>query len=435
LKCSPHLTHLDVHGLDFVTSDTCAILARDTPRLVSLDVGSCNNLKGTGLFFFVVNAKCSLRTLCASNLKGVSDSLLGQLGAQQPDLVDLDVGYSTNLTDAGIAAFVSCNEDFKVEKIELPSYRLGLPDEAGTIVRRVTGLRRLCLTGCIRLTDRTCEHLAYAVPKLEFLEMANIGPRLHDDGFVKLFKTTPMIRKVDLEYALGLTDKTVHALTPPAAGLFVHSNNNNRKIMMMREEEQQPGSQLEHVVFSHMAHISEGAVSLLIKNCTRLTVLEVDNTRLGENVVREFVKTARARKIRGAEIGAVDCSMVGRAAASELGGMTRTRRGSRSWASRLFGYHEEGRGVCEFDESKVVFHTFWSWMRLDEADRERLSGGSRYKMMTRGRFRFRSGTRGGRGREEGEAEAEAEEISPDDVILDGGARTWFTARGYECVVS
>jgi F-box/leucine-rich repeat protein 2/20 len=382
------------------------VLKKAAPRLVSLDIGHCRQLDPFALLYIGIDGRCPLHTLRASGLCMMSDDVLAHLGAHLPDLVDLDLSCSPWISDDGIAAFVHCDEDLAAEKIEITAGHLGRRStEGGIFFRRITRLRALWLSGCSGLTDRSCEHLAYAVPQLELFSMSNIGSGLRDDGLVTLFKTTPLIRKVDLEFAFELSDRTVNALTPPDptfVGKGIH-----------------PGSRLEHVVFSHVFNLSDAAVSLLIRNCTRLVVLEIDNTHLTDAVAREFIRTVRMRKIRGAELGAVDCRSIGRQVVNELAGQTRTRRGSRSWPSSQFSYHEAGRGLCEYDDSKVVLHSYWSWVRVDEADRElRARGKKRNKLSGKSRLLLREG-------------GATVELSSD------GGRGWLnsTRRVSECTIS
>ncbi|PSS29660.1 hypothetical protein PHLCEN_2v2808 [Hermanssonia centrifuga] len=307
----------------------------------------------------------ALKDLRLTGLKRVTDSMMSALGKAAPYLEVLDLGYCKDLHNSAIDAFTSCTEEeaARYEAISLTSRDAGrnLADP-NRHWRRVTRLRHLVLSACILLTDHACSHLAHAVPKLEFLELAGIGPELHDNGLVRLLNTTPYIRKLDLEDATEVTDDVLLALTPTAPTSVPPGRS--------RTPTPDPGHALEHLILSY-ANVESETLSDLVRACTRLRVLEADNTRMTGLVLKEFVHLARERKVTDARIVAVDCRSVGEYVVKELAGHTRPRMGWLSWHARKLAYLDgrdgEGLGVGqdECDSSRVVVKTFYSWQTVD----------------------------------------------------------------------
>ena len=111
-------------------------------------------------------------------------------------------------------------------------------------------------------------------PRLEFLEIAGIGPELKEEDLVRLLNTTPRIRRLDLEDVCDITDAVLDAQTPPMEEVRYHGV-------------QVPVPQPRHALI-------------------RAAGAGVHNTRVSQAVLREFVRLARQRRVRGAKIVAVD---------------------------------------------------------------------------------------------------------------------------------
>jgi len=98
-------------------------------------------------------------------------------------------------------------------------------------------------------------------------------------------------------------------------------------------------------------------------------IAQVDNTNVGDAVVREFVRLSRRRKMLDAELTAFDARNVSHrvfGAADEA--LIRPRHGVRGWAHRRQDYHDrEAGGTGELDEcdrSRVMVKTFFTWRKL-----------------------------------------------------------------------
>lgn len=310
-----------------------------------------------------------LKSLRVSGLKNVSDSMMSVLGKAAPYLEVLDLSYARQFHNSAIEAFIACNPNDTAEALGVEIKTLSAR-EAGRengnrdyYRRRVTRLRHLSLSCCILLTDMACSNLAYSVPRLEFFEMAGINADLKDDGLIRLFRTTPHIRRIDLEDALDITDRVLESITPYVDPFT--SKTSGATAM--------PGQALEHLILSHANQITDEALLSLIRNCPRLKCLEADNTRMGATVLREFVHLTRERNASDATIVAVDCRGISDSLTKELSESTRPRMGWRSHAARKLMYldarddsfEELKVGQDECDEKRVVVKSFCSWQTVD----------------------------------------------------------------------
>ena len=374
LILSESLQTLNVKGLSAVSNTTCDILAIYCPLMTSLNMSRCPNIDADGIRCMASTAlrkgsHLRLKSLRISGLKNVSDSMMSVLGKAAPYLEVLDLSYSRQLHNSAIEAFVTCDPNDTAEVLGVEINTLGAREvgrENGNrdyYRRRVTRLRHLSLSCCILLTDMACSNLAHSVPRLEFFEMAGINSDLKDDGLIRLFRTTPHIRRIDLEDASDITDGLLEAITP-----YVDSDESRAA-----EATPKPGQVLEHIILSHASQVSDEALLSLIGNCPRLKCLEADNTRMGPAVLREFVQSARERNSSNAKIVAVDCRGVSDSLVKELSESIRPRMGWRSHAARKLmyldarddGFHELKIGQDECDEKRVVVKSFYTWQTVD----------------------------------------------------------------------
>ena len=357
-----------VKGLKAVTNATLDVLAL-CQHLTSLNMSRCANIDGEGIRAFGAavlarGARLPLKDLRLSGLQDISDDVLATLGKAAPHLEVLDLSYCRSLHNSALAAFVSCSEKDKgaMETASLTAREAGLDGrESRRYTRRVTALRHLSLSYCTLLTDIACSNLAHALPRLEFLELAGVGWELYDDGLLKLLSTTPLLRRLDLEDSPSITDAVLLALTPAGDG------------------EQQTGHALEHLVVSHASRLTNEGFTGLIRSCPKLRALEADSTLISGSVLKEFIRTARERRIKDASFVAVDCRLVGESVVKEVTPHTRPRKGWRSWEARKLAYLDgrDGENLKvrqdECDEDRVVLRSYYNWQTVDavRAARER----------------------------------------------------------------
>ena len=396
-----------------------------------------------------------LKDLRVSGLKRVDDGLLEKMGRTCPELEVLDLSYAKDLHNSSVDAFVRWPEDWGVfsppasplsssssspntgypfaspsswpslasfpssflsafeererrerdlgpnltwnhhqESILLTSREAGRdPGDPTKYRRRVTQLRHLNFSCCTLLTDIAASHLAHAVPRLEFFEMGGVGGEVREDGLIRLFQTTPRIRRIDLEDATEVGDALIEVLTPDPSPSDIGSS---ALPALVDGPAPQPGHALENLIISHAIGVSNDALLALVRGCTRLRVLEADGTRISPSVVKEFVKLSRERRMLDARLVAIDCRSVGDGATKEIFSLIRPRMGWRAYGARKLGYldsrddeyvdiaAEVGGGdagrrdpgsvvMDECDPERVVVKTFYTWQVVDQvkAARER----------------------------------------------------------------
>ncbi|SPO42597.1 uncharacterized protein PSANT_00280 [Moesziomyces antarcticus] len=414
LSRSPRLKICRLANLPCVDNTTLCTLAACAPKLEVLDVSRCANVDGEGIRAFSAiqeselnnsallkerNVGSKFRELHAAGVAGFDSATLAQLGRHWPNLEVLDVSYCSDVNDAAVAALVSSEGDLVSEK---GNFATLTPRQAGSqgddeVARRTFPyLRRLNLSSCRALTDRACVSLSHAVPRLEVLELSNIGPALKDAGLVKLLATVPQLQKLDLERATQITDAVLSALTPPeshaeAFGLAVpdrdtlmngvrprgsllhlarRSASRRRQANLSSAETQDDsppgyseeavaalipatGMRLTHLILSSANRLTPEALLLLVSRCPFLVHLEVDDTHADNEVAMQFVQLARYRKVQNAYLCLVDCRSFSRDTYSHLNsadgadGGVRPRRGSRGYPFRHFCYDDaEPTGDC-----------------------------------------------------------------------------------------
>jgi hypothetical protein len=96
------------------------------------------------------------------------------------------------------------------------------------------------------------------VPLLEIFEMADVGEMSTDDGIVALLRTTPRIRRIDIDGTTAASDLVISALTPTSA------------------ESADPGYQLEVISIGGCNQITSDAALKLFRTCPHLLDINVE---------------------------------------------------------------------------------------------------------------------------------------------------------------
>ena len=386
-----------------------------------------------------------LRDLRVSGLRRVDDGVMEKMGRTCPELEVLDLSYAKDLHNSAVDAFVRWPEDWGVpspptsplppssslptmgypfpspsswpsltsfpssflsafeererreggsdptlkwdhrqESVLLTSRDAGRdPGDPTRYRRRLTQLRHINFSCCTLLTDIAASHLARAVPRLEFFEMGGIGGEVREEGLIRLFKTTPWIRKIDLEDAADVGDVLIELLTPDP------SSSDAASPALADGPAPQPGHNLEDLIISHATGVNNDALLALVRGCTRLRGLEADGTRVLPATVKEFVRLSRERGMRDARLVAIDCRSIGDAATKEIFPLIRPRMGWRAYGARKLAYldsrddeyvdiaadvggGESGRKnpdsvvMDECDPERVVVKTFYTWQVADQ---------------------------------------------------------------------
>ncbi|KAJ9110842.1 hypothetical protein QFC19_001351 [Naganishia cerealis] len=260
-----HLQYLDLTRCWRISLlDECIFDGEDSwPALKTLKIGG--GVAETGIFEWLARAAPNLETIDVSHSLEISDD-------DMKDLVSVPTDdYQDALTRGRTIAhygFATTDEDTGLEPQTImltPSQASQLASDFpcdGMIPRRVTKLRHINLSHCPNITQRAAAYLAYAVPHLEILEMANVG-EMSSDGIVALLGTTPHIKKIDLEGATQACDRVLAALT------FA-----TRKHSVL--DPPMPGKELEALFLGHAGSITTDAALRLLRACPDLVQLNLE---------------------------------------------------------------------------------------------------------------------------------------------------------------
>lgn len=452
----PSLLYLNISNLDSVTNDTCLLLGSCRANLLTLDISRCFNMSSKGLVGFIQAAQGALydkalfsptmqpyerqesivlplQELRAAGCSDVNGLLMKLIGENLCLLKVLDLSYCADLNDEGISALVAHPgpEDNSSKIITKNYFQMATshgsstsgpfvtltPRQAGGDIqsdqvhhRRLLGsLKHISFSSCRKLTDRSCIYLAYAVPNLEFLELANIGSGLRDEGLIAFFKTIPQIQKLDLEGANEISEKVLQALTPDSSyiqSLGLEANWTGRRRLLRKGQTEglredirgtsrrryrhpppkrpsPPGAHLTHLILSNVVKPEADCLLDLVRRCPKLIHLQLDDTQANDSVFKEFVNLSRQREARGAYLSLVDCRNLSRNANSDILAQAgvRSREGRRGRHFTPLEYcdggeiqksaaissagsdisNNHGNSIDECDDRLVVVKTFFNW--------------------------------------------------------------------------
>ncbi|KAF2463244.1 RNI-like protein [Lindgomyces ingoldianus] len=278
------LIHVNLSGLAGATNATMKILASNCPKVEHLNISWCNNVDTRGLRK-VVEGCLNLRDLRAGEVRGFDDIEFMFELFKRNTLDRLVLMNCDSLNDDSLAALVE-GVDSEVDV---------LTDRPIVPPRR---LKHLDLTRCRGISDNGVETLAGNVPFLEGLQLSKCHT-LTDSSLITLLPTCPVLTHLDLEELDGLTNEVLKTLaaTPCAP-------------------------HLQHLCISYCENLGDSGMLPVLKSCSNITSLDMDNTRISDLVLAEAASSIRARnrgarKLSGSErphvglkIVAYDCANV-----------------------------------------------------------------------------------------------------------------------------
>lgn len=278
------LVHVNLSGLAGATNAAMKILANHCPRVEHLNVSWCNNIDTRGLRK-VVESCPKLKDLRAGEVRGWDDvDFMFEL-FKRNTLERLVLMNCDSLNDDSLAALVEGVDS----EIDILTGRAIVPP------RR---LKHLDLTRCRGITDAGVKKLANNVPFLEGLQLSKCHS-LTDDAFTTVLPTLPVLTHLDIEELDGLTNEVLKTL---ASSMCT--------------------PHLKHLCMSYCELLGDAGMLPVLKACSNLYSLEMDNTRISDLVLAEAVScirnrnrharasTGRERPTIGLRIVAYDCANV-----------------------------------------------------------------------------------------------------------------------------
>jgi F-box/leucine-rich repeat protein 2/20 len=252
-----NLIHVNLSGLVGATNTAMKLLAFHCPKVEHLNISWCNNIDTRGLRK-VVEGCPKLRDLRAGEVRGWDDiDFMCEL-FKRNTLERLVLTNCDSLNDDSLAALVQGVDS----EIDI------LTDRAIVPPRR---LKHLDLTRCRGITDVGIKSLAGNVPFLEGMQVAKCHS-LTDDAFMTLIPTLPVLTHLDCEELDGLTNEVLKTLaTSPCA------------------------KHLQHLCISYCENLGDAGMLPVLKACSKLSSLEMDNTRISDLVLAEAASSIRNR--------------------------------------------------------------------------------------------------------------------------------------------
>ncbi|KAH6682024.1 putative F-box/LRR-repeat protein 2 [Halenospora varia] len=261
LKSNERLANLNLTGLAAVNNGTCRIIAQSCPSLEMFNVSWCTHMDAKGIRT-IINGCPRLRDLRAGEVRGFDNVQLAQDIFETNRLEKLVLSGCTDLTDEALQTMIVGHEPELDILTDLP-------------IVPVRRLRHLDLSRCNHLTSVGVKSLAHLVPDLEGLQLSGCTA-LTDNALSDLLGTTPRLTHLDLEELAELTNTLLseHLAKAPCA----------------------PG--LKHLSISYCENLGDMGMLPVIRACSSLTSVDMDNTKISDLVLAEAASMVRARSSR-----------------------------------------------------------------------------------------------------------------------------------------
>lgn len=256
LMRNPRLEYINVSGLKSVTNSALRIIAQSCPQLETLNVSWCNNINTSGLLRIVQSCRL-LKDLRASEVRGFDNEDFAQTVFERNTLERLLISR-TDLTDQSLKVLMHGVDP----AIDLLTNRPIVPP------RR---FKHLDLHHCSGITDKGLKSLAFNVPDLEGLQISQC-PELTDEGIIDVVRTTSKLSHLELEDLDSLTNNVLIALAHSPSAL-----------------------NLEHLNISYCENLGDAGMLQVMKHCTKLRSVEMDNTRVSDLTLMEASFRVRKR--------------------------------------------------------------------------------------------------------------------------------------------
>ncbi|EAW11497.1 F-box domain protein [Aspergillus clavatus NRRL 1] len=253
---NPRLEVINVSGLPTVTNSAMKIIAQACPQLETLNVSWCAGVT-TGGLKRVVQACPKLKDLRVSEIHGFDDEEF-MVELFKKNTLERLIVSRTDLTDDSLKLLIHGVDP----EIDLLTDRPIVPP------RR---LKHLDLHQCTELTDVGVKSLAHNVPELEGLQLSQC-PELSDAAVIHVIRTTPLLTHLELEDLERLTNNSlVELANSPCA------------------------ERLQHLNISYCESLGDLGMLQVMKTCSSLRSVEMDNTRVSDLTLMEASFRVRKR--------------------------------------------------------------------------------------------------------------------------------------------
>ncbi|KAH8879422.1 RNI-like protein [Thozetella sp. PMI_491] len=261
LKNNAKLAHLNLTGLTVVNNTTCKIIAQSCPQLQMFNVSWCKHMDARGLKM-VLEGCPKLKDLRAGEIRGFDNHEVAEALFKTNNLERLVLAGCEELTDAALKIIFHGTDP----EIDILTERPVVPPRK---------LRHLDLSRCIHLTNAGVKALGHFVPDLEGLQLAGIRA-LSDEALEPILATAPRLTHLELEDLIELTNGLLseHLAKAPCAPI------------------------LEHLSISYCENLGDTGMLPVLRACTSLQSVDMDNTRISDLVLVEAAMMVRQRTER-----------------------------------------------------------------------------------------------------------------------------------------
>ncbi|KAK3073399.1 hypothetical protein LTR53_005065 [Teratosphaeriaceae sp. CCFEE 6253] len=268
LYSNSRLVHINVSGLAGATNSAMRIIASNCPKLEHLNISWCNNIDTRGVKR-VVEFCPNLKDLRAGEIRGWDDTNLMLQLFKSNTLERLLLMNCDSLTDECLAVLMEGQNN----EIDYLTGRPIVPP------RR---LKHLDLTRCSGISDDGLRAMIGNIPQIEGLQLSKIRG-VTDSTLTDLLPTTPLLTHLDVEELEDLTNAVPQCLAnSPCA------------------------PRLRHLSISYCENMGDTGMLPVLKACTSLRSLEMDNTRISDLVLTEAAAMLRQRTPRTIQTGRYD---------------------------------------------------------------------------------------------------------------------------------
>ncbi|CAM1505536.1 Fc.00g111730.m01.CDS01 [Cosmosporella sp. VM-42] len=266
LRSNEKLVNLNLTGLTAVSNTSCKIIAEACPQLEVFNISWCSRVDARGVRT-VVEGCSRLKDLRAGEVGGFDNIQTAEAIFKTNNLERLVLSGCAELNDEALGAML-----YGVEpEIDI------LTDLPVVPLRK---LRHVDLSRCTRLTDAGVKALGHLVPNLEGLQLSGCRA-LTDSALEPILASTPRLTHLELEDIEGLTNSLLseHLTKAPCA------------------------SKLEHLSLSYCENIDDTGVLPVMKKCTRLRNVDLDNTRISDLTLAAAAAMVNKRSKRAMDAG------------------------------------------------------------------------------------------------------------------------------------
>lgn len=253
---NPRLVSINLSGLSTLNNSAMKIIAQNCPRLEYLDVSWCAHVDTKGLNR-VVQSCPRLRDLRAGEVRGFNDRQFLLELFKRNTLERLLLSHCTDFDDDALLTLIQGQDP----EIDVLTDRAVVPPRT---------FKHLDFSRCRGLSNKSIKCLAHNTPNLVGLRLSQCSS-LSDDAVAGILETAPLLTHLDLE-ELDLTNSALTALAKSPCAM-----------------------RLRHLNVSYCENLGDTGMLPVIKACSSLTNLEMDNTRVSDLALTEAAAQVRER--------------------------------------------------------------------------------------------------------------------------------------------